>query len=264
MSKRSGESEVSAEKKGLPKRSQLIIALILALIAVMCGAGTGIFFALTSYTLDTPVVSVSYSGEPDYLINLAWAPVDKAVSYTIEYSYNYFPGQTYTINVKTTSFSVKRIKGGFTYNVRAIGERARNDSRPANAKILIPGLEFDSLNIFNVTESGGAYKIDYNTFEPVRYVYKGKEYEVPFYEAVMIPAGASEQEKVIKFAEPDVWFTEDIQQNTFNFTAGEWKIYVRPVLYYLFFEERTVPEEYEYLDQLYSPGEYTVVTVTVG
>ncbi|MBR6750741.1 MAG: hypothetical protein IKM01_00620 [Clostridia bacterium] len=240
--------------KAVKLTKKAIIIIVVASLIILSGATVGIYFGVTSYVLDTPQISIDDSditANPDYTITIKWTPIKRAEKYYVEYEYaTVEKGVIHKTETTSNSLTVARKRGEFKVRVVALAKKDKNSGQFSEWYTKdVKAIELDSVKLFNFKNQNGEYFIDFTTFTPVRYTYKGIEREVEYYEFT------DEYND-----EPLILSLGQMRNHAFHFPSGEeWEYKVRPSNYAVINEQIFVePKE---LYEIFECSQFTTIKI---
>lgn len=240
--------------KAVKLTKKAITLIVVASLIIVSGATIGIYFGVTSYVLGTPQISISdddVTASPDYTITINWTSIKKAHKYYVEYEYaTVEKGVVYKVETTTNKLTVSRKRGEFRVRVVALAEKAKNSGQFTEWYTKdVNAIELDSVKLFNFKNQNGEYFIDFTTFTPVKYTYKGVEREVEYYEFIDQYNNA-----------PLILSLGQMRNHSFHFPAGEvWEYKVRPSNYAVINEQIFLePKE---LYEIFECSQYTTIQI---
>ena len=240
--------------KAVKLTKKAIIFIVVASLILVSGATVGIYLGVTSYVLDTPEISISdvdVTASPDYTITINWTSIKKAQKYYVEYEYATLEkGVIHKAETTDNKLIVSRKRGEFRVRVVALAKNAKNSGQFTEWYIKdVKAIELDGVRLFNFKNQNGEYYIDFATFTPVKYTYKGIEREVEYYEFI-------DQYN----DEPLILSLGQMRNHAFHFPTGEvWEYKVRPSNYAVI-NEQTFFEPKE-LYEIFECSQYTTIQI---
>jgi len=204
----------------MAKKTKIIVLVVFITVVVAVSLGLGLGLTLKLAIPKPEVIEVT--GEPDYTIKIGWEKVI-AKQYIIKYRYRDVYGEKYRYETTDDNFIViKRVKGNLDFSVQALNTRDIQTSKFSKESTYnVESLKLPSLSGFGFKElSGGRGMVD-DYFQPVKYVYKGEERTVEFYE--FVDNHNPDDVEILSYGE--------LIDFVFNFPEGETLVKFRPVTY---------------------------------
>ena len=241
------------------KRKSAVALVVVVSMAAIAGLSVGIWYGVTHAVPGVPVPNEpQITAEPTYTVVFSWEKSRNANRYVLEYEYvTTEPGAIYRAETDSLSVSVDRRRGQLRY--RLIAENDHESSASEWSNLIVPGLKLNKVAPFNMERTAALeYSLVADSFQPVTYNYRGETYTINYYEVDVLAPGEERD------LDPVTLSLEELTSGwkIYASSAGEWKIFIRPVTYVYVNGERV------YLDriaELYSQDtEYTAITVIIN
>lgn len=241
----------------LKRRTAVIVGV--ACMAAIVGLSVGIWYGVTHAAPEYPSPNEpQITAEPTYTVVFSWEKSRNAKRYVLEYEYvTTEPGTIYRVETDSLSVSVDRRRGQLRYRLTAENDYERTEGEWLN--VIVPELNLGKVAPFNMERTAPlVYTLVADSFQPVTYNYRGETYTVNYYEVDVLAPGEERDLDPVTLSLQELTAGWSINASS----AGEWRIFIRPVTYVYVNGERVYLDR---LAELYSQdAEYTAITVTIN